>query len=80
MVPLLLIQLHLIALHTIDGRPIHINPEAITQILEPRPKKSTDHRALHEKVRCVIRLSDGSWASVREDCDTVRRAVEDRKE
>src|SRR5215831_877897 len=65
----------LIALHTVDGRMVFINPAQITQVREPLPESSTG-RQLTTGVQCVITLTDRSFAAVREDCAKVYRAAE----
>jgi hypothetical protein len=64
----------LVLLHMIDGRPVLINPKQVTQLLSSLP--GTANKALPDAVRCVIRLADGSFTSVAEDCDTVRKLME----
>ena len=65
----------LIALHTVDGRMVFVNPEQITQVREPLPEGNTG-RQLTTGVQCVITLTDRSYAAVREDCVKVYRAAE----
>src|SRR5215472_2848841 len=65
----------LIALHTVDGRMVFVNPEQITQVREPLPESNTG-RQLTTGVQCVITLTDRSFAAVREDCAKVYRAAE----
>lgn len=66
----------LLVLHTLDGRDVYVNPNAIVTITEARregdPKKQTTDR-----VHCVITLSDGKAVTVEEDCDSVRRRLEE---
>src|SRR5215831_2496437 len=65
----------LIALHTVDGRLVLVNPAQITQVREPLPESNTG-RQLTTGVQCVITLTDRSFAAVREDCAKVYRAAE----
>ena len=63
----------LVLLHMIDGRPVLINPKQVTQLLSSLPGPN---KVLPDAVQCVIRLADGSYTSVAEDCDTVRKLME----
>ena len=63
----------LILLHMIDGRVVLINPRQVTQLLSTLPGSN---KVLPDAVQCVVRLADGSYTSVSEDCDTVRRLME----
>lgn len=73
MISILLIAVELITLHMIDGRVVQINPKQITQMLSAVPEGS--NRILANEVNCVIRFTDGSFLSVLEDCDTVRKLM-----
>jgi hypothetical protein len=64
----------LVLLHMIDGRVVLINPKQVTQLLSTPPAGGAN-KVLPDAVRCVIRLSDGSYLSVSEDCDTVRELM-----
>lgn len=65
----------LIVLHLVDGRAVQINPAQVTQLQETRadldPKKQ-----MTKNIRCVVRLTDSTYVSVAEDCDTVRELME----
>jgi hypothetical protein len=63
----------LILLHQVDGRPVRINPEQVTQIFQPRDE--SEKKQLHNKVKCVLRFTDGSYLSVAEECETVQRNI-----
>jgi hypothetical protein len=65
----------LVLLHMIDGRVVLINPKQVTQLLST-PPAGGPNKVLPDAVQCVVRLSDGSYLSVAEDCDTVRRLME----
>ena len=64
----------LITLHMIDGRAVLINPKQVTQLLS-RPE-GTVNMMLHDGVNCVVRLTDGSYTSVAEPCEEVRKLME----
>lgn len=65
----------LVTLHMIDGRVVLINPRQVTQLLSPAPE-GAPNKVLADAVQCVVRLADGSYLSVAEDCDTVRKLIE----
>ena len=62
----------LVMLHMIDGRIVLINPRQVTQLLSATPGPN---KVLPDAVQCVVRLADGSYTSVSEDCDTVRELM-----
>jgi len=64
----------LITLHMIDGRVVQVNPRQVVQLLSEAPEGA--NTTLPDAVQCVVRFSDGSFTSVAEDCDTVRRLME----
>lgn len=67
--------IELLTFHMVDGRVVQINPAQVTQIIHP----SDDHKVLVETVKCVIRLTDGSFVSVAETCDEVQKAMQEAK-
>ncbi len=69
MVPILLTYA---LLHLIDGREIRINPGQVTQLVEPR---HGNNRQLTEAVKCVVRLTDGSYISISETCFEAQRIL-----
>jgi hypothetical protein len=73
-----LVTVVLIVLHTLDNRPVRINPSQIVQVVQPKPE-GTPNKQMHDAVSCVIRFTDGSYVSVIESCDDVRRIVESVK-
>jgi hypothetical protein len=64
-----------VALHTLDGRDVYINPALVTTVGEARdpddPKKQ-----LTGDVHCVVNLADGKFVTVIERCDSVRDRLE----
>jgi len=69
------LAMHLVLLHTVDGRDTLVNPEQVTSIthrFEDEPNKM-----LVNTVRCVVGFSNGKFISVIEDCDEVQRKLED---
>lgn len=66
----------LIYLHGPGGQPIFINPDEVVSVRKPRP----DEGHFSKEVHCLVNTADGKFATVVEDCDTVRVMVEDGKE
>jgi hypothetical protein len=71
-----LVTLVLIALHTVDGVEILINPDEIA-VLRPSSEaaKGKPNSLIVGGVRCVIGLTTGKFVSVVETCPTVRDAI-----
>ena len=74
--PTTVIVLQLVVLQTLDGREVHINPAQVTSVVSRAP---SGNRALTDKAQCVINLTDGKFITVAEDCDSVRRRLEEAK-
>jgi hypothetical protein len=72
---LLLIVLHLVVLHTLDGREVSVNPSLVTSL--HASKEDEENKLLIEGVRCVVSLADGKFVSVSETCDVVRKLLEE---
>jgi len=68
------ILFELVALHTVDGREIDINPAEITQLHESKIDDSPD-RLMVKGVRCVVSTTDGKFISVTEDCSEIRTTI-----
>lgn len=66
----------LLILHMVDGRVVQINPAQVTQLIHPRVG---GNKQISEKVKCVIRLTDGSFASIAETCEAVQAMMEGKK-
>jgi hypothetical protein len=66
----------LVTLHMIDGRVVQINPRQVTQLVSTAPD---GNKSLPDAVNCVVRLADGSFTSVAEDCDAVRRLMQGKQ-
>jgi len=69
------LALHLILLHTVDGRETFVNPEQITNMAAHMPGEQ--NKVLTGAVQCVVSLSNGKFVSVREPCDEVQRKLEE---
>lgn len=67
----------LVALTTVDGARVFINPAFVTKLY---PTKEAVERKPNELVvkgaRCVVTMSDGKFLSVTEACDYVRALIE----
>jgi len=74
---LVLIVLHLIVMHTVDGREVSINPKQVTSL--HGAKNGQGNQLLTGDVSCVVGLTDGKFISVAESCDAVRKLLEDAK-
>jgi hypothetical protein len=72
---LLLILLHLVVLHSVDGYEITINPAHVT-ILRAA-KEGERNKLLTDDARCIIGLTDGKFVTVAENCAVVRQLLEE---
>ena len=66
----------LIILHTVDGRPIAINPQQITHLGGP---KASAGQHFVKGVNCQVNFTDGKFVTVIETCDEIRRLLEQAK-
>jgi uncharacterized protein YlzI (FlbEa/FlbD family) len=71
------IVLHLILLHTVDGRETYVNPKQIASISSA--VEGEKNKLLIETVHCVIGLTNGKIISVKEHCDEVVQKLEEVK-
>lgn len=69
---LVLVALHLILLHSLDGGTVVVNSDQVTSLRTARPNQKLTHSA----TQCVVGLTDGKFVSVKESCDTVRQMLE----
>lgn len=71
-----LVALQFIVLQTLDGRNVHVNPSHVVSLGE-----SPDQRrgVFPEKVHCIVAMLDGKFITVEENCDSVRRRLEEAK-
>jgi uncharacterized protein YlzI (FlbEa/FlbD family) len=72
---LVLAAVQLITLNSLDGRAVLVNPRHVTQLREAREEGDPD-KQMTGRARCVIRLTDGSFVTVAEDCGEVRKLME----
>lgn len=71
---LILVALHLIVLHTVDGHEVIINPAQVTNLIAA--KEGQDNKLFTNEVHCMIGLTDGKFVSVGESCEVVRQLLE----
>jgi len=65
-----------LVVHTIDGRDVLINKQAIVTIGGAR--KDGGQQVLTGKATCLVTLVDGKFVTVVESCDTLRQRLKDR--
>jgi hypothetical protein len=68
----------LIMLHSPDGVALQISPDHVTTLTSERPNK--EQRLYTKGAKCLISLTDGQKLAVIEDCDTVRRLLDDSRQ
>jgi hypothetical protein len=66
----------LIALHTPAGQAVLVNPDLITSL----HGRSADRPELFvENAHCLVNKVDGKFITVRENCNQVRRLIEEKR-
>ena len=65
-----------LAVHTLDGREVLINRQAIVTIGGAR--KDGGQPILTGKATCVVTMVDGKFVTVAEACDTLRQRLKER--
>jgi hypothetical protein len=70
-----LIELHLVVFHSVDGHEVAINPAQVTTMYAA--KDDQENRLFVDSVRCVIGLTDGKFVTVAENCNVVKRLLEE---
>lgn len=73
----LVVAVHLVLLHSVDGREVLVNPDHVSNVTSHKAGEA--NRLLVESVECVIGLANGKLISVIEPCDVVKRLLEDAK-
>ena len=66
--------LHLVLLHTVDGRETLINPDQVASMSSH--VEGEKNKLLVETVQCVIGLTNGKIVSVIEPCHEVQQLLE----
>lgn len=69
------IVLHLIVLHSVDGRETSVNPKQVTSLHASRDDQKNE--LITEHAHCVVGLADGKFVSVVEPCGAVRKLLEE---
>lgn len=72
-----LVALHLVLLHTVDGRETLINPDHVNSVSSH--KAGEPNKLLVDSVECVIGLTNGKIVSVIEPCDIVKKLLEEAR-
>jgi hypothetical protein len=70
-----LIELHLVVFHSVDGHEVAINPAQVTTMYAA--KDDQENKLFVDSVRCVIGLTDGKFVTVAENCNVVKRLLEE---
>lgn len=65
----------LILLHTLDGREVMINAKQVTSMYP----KSNGNKLYTDDVHCLVGMTDGKFVSVQENCEAVRKMMEQTK-
>jgi hypothetical protein len=66
------LAVELVTFHMVDGRVVQINPAQVTQLVHP---KEGGNKALIDKVKCVIVMTDGNFVSIAETCEEATEAL-----
>jgi hypothetical protein len=69
----------LIILHTGDGSEININPAQVTSLRKARPADHfpSSEKYFSDKVRCMVNLTDGKFLTVIEECEAIRKMLQE---
>lgn len=71
----LAVVLRLVLFHTVDGHEVAINPAQVTNMYAA--KDDQQNKLFTDSVRCVIGMTDGKYVTVAENCDVVKRQLEE---
>ena len=63
-------MIELMVLHTLDNRPLYVNPK---EVISLAPSK--DNTLLVKGVQCIVSLTDAKFVSVKETCDDIREMI-----
>jgi hypothetical protein len=69
----------LLVLHSVTGAEIDINAAEITSMRESREDDAND-KLVVQGVRCVVSMTDGKFASVKEHCSEIHDQIDARLE
>lgn len=70
---LLAAAVELILVHMLDGRTVAINPQQVTQLVHATGKGNKNFVA---GVHCLVRMTDGAFVSVVEECEAIEKAMQ----
>jgi hypothetical protein len=70
------VLLYLIRLHTPEGKEISVNSAGVVTLREPR--MGEEH--FPKGAKCILNMADGKFNLVTEDCETVRRLIEEAEQ
>ncbi len=70
-----LTAIHLIVLHTVEGREVPVNPRAVTHLITS--KQSEEGKHFVNGVHCMVNFIDGKFVAVVESCDQVQQMIEE---
>jgi hypothetical protein len=68
--------LYLIRLHTPEGKEIAVNAASVVTLRAPR----TEEEHFPKGAKCILNMADGKFNLVVEDCETVRRLIEEAEQ
>lgn len=68
----------LVVFHAPDGREVAVNPTHVTS-LQGRSVDGSTNKLFVDSVHCVIGLTDGKFLTVAENCEEVKRKLEEAK-
>lgn len=71
------IALHLVLLHTVDGRETFVSPDQVVSMSSHAVNE--ENKLLVDSVQCVIGLTNGKIVSVVEHCDEVKQKLEEAR-
>lgn len=57
-----------------DNQKIELNPYEVVTVRPVRPDASSH---FGKSIRCLVHTTDGKFVAVTEDCDTVKKKVEE---
>lgn len=69
----------LVIFHTVEGHEVAVNPDHVTSLVSPREADGKSAKLFTDGVKCMINLTDGRFLNVAENCDQVKRQLEEAK-
>jgi hypothetical protein len=68
--------IELVTVHMLDGRAVQVNVQEVTQLVHSTGK---GNKSFVPGIHCVVRLTDGTFVSVVETCETIEKAMKGEK-